>query len=70
MTPKKKPEKKKVNEEHSNSPLSTTISTTTITNNQRDGLLTYVLNPETTAGVIECSEDWILIRDKFPKVSV
>jgi hypothetical protein len=69
MSHKKKPEKKKANGEHSNSPLSTTTATTTITNHRRDGLLRYIINPETTSGVIESSKDWVLITDKFPKVS-
>jgi len=58
-------------ETHSNSPLNTIPATTTITSNgqNRDSLLHYILQPETISRVITYSKDWVVIQDKFPKVS-
>lgn len=36
----------------------------------RDGLLTYIEHPEADPAVIEYDDDFVVIRDKYPKASV
>jgi aprataxin len=51
-------------------PQANELATTFATGNPRDGLLTYVQSPAATAGVVYHSDDWVLLRDKYPKATV
>ena len=55
---------------HSNSPLSSTLATDKTTGQVTDGLLSYILKPENNPRVIYYTDDWVLIKDLYPKSSV
>lgn len=38
--------------------------------NFRNGLLEYVKSPESTKGVLKYSTEFVIITDKYPKVSI
>jgi aprataxin len=51
-------------------PQSNTRASTSLTNNVRDGLLGYILSPSTSPRVIYYNDQWVLIRDLYPKATV
>lgn len=54
---------------HSNSPLSGTLATTQLTSDRRDELLAYI-KESNQSSVIYSSDQWVLIKDLYPKASV
>jgi aprataxin len=55
---------------HSNNPLSGTLAPTRYTGQRRDGLLEYIKEPVDNPRVIYFTDDWVLIKDMYPKSSV
>jgi aprataxin len=55
---------------HSNNPLSQTLAPMEYTGQGRDGLLEYIKEPDDMPGTIYYTNDWVLIKDMYPKSRV
>jgi aprataxin len=56
--------------EHCNSPLSGTLASDRPTGHGKDDLLDYILAPEGNPRVVYHTDNWVLIKDLYPKSSV